>query len=180
MSVQFSDPQICQATENDIPAICKLLNMAYRGESSRKGWTTEADLIGGNQRTTEAQLAEFMQIPGSVFLKYETVPGQVDGCVNLQLHGNRIYLGMFSVNPDMQGSGIGKKILRAAEEYASQVAAECIYMSVISVRKELIDWYQRQGYVDTGERKPFHEDGITGNHLRPLEFMILEKSMPAK
>ncbi|MBL0334501.1 MAG: GNAT family N-acetyltransferase [Chitinophagaceae bacterium] len=180
MPVHFSNPQISQATETDIPAICRLLNMAYRGESSRKGWTTEADLIGGDQRTTEPQLAEFMQIPGSVFLKYETVPGQVDGCVNLQLHGNRIYLGMFSVNPDMQGSGIGKKILKAAEEFAGKLQAVSIYMSVISVRKELIDWYQRQRYADTGERKPFHEDGITGNHLRPLEFMMLEKSMLAK
>jgi hypothetical protein len=50
-------------------------------------------------------------------------------------------------------------------------------MSVISVRKELIDWYKRHGYAETGERKPFVEDDLTGKHLQKLEFLILEKNI---
>lgn len=173
----FSDPHISRAGISDIPGIMQLLNSAYRGESSRKGWTTEADLIAGEVRTDENNLTEVMQLPGSQFLKYTGQAGRILGCVNLQLHENRVYLGMFSVDPDLQGGGIGKRILQAAEEYARSVGAASIYMSVISVRAELIAWYQRHGYADTGERKPFKEDGLTGKHLRELEFMILEKAL---
>lgn len=175
--LSFTDPHISIAGIKDIPAIMQLLNRAYRGESSRKGWTTEADLIAGNVRTDQNNLGDVMSMPGSIFLKYTAPDGAVTGCVNLQQHNNRIYLGMFSVDPENQGEGIGKKILNAAEEYARSVKAGSIYMSVISVRAELIAWYQRHGYADTGERKPFKEDNLTGKHLRELEFMTLEKAL---
>jgi len=171
----FSNPQISLAGTDDIPDIMHLLNSAYRGEYSRKGWTTEADLIAGNVRTDEQNLSDVMAIPGSVFLKYCNSEGQLLGCVNLQVQANRVYLGMFSVEPVLQGGGIGKIILRSADEYARSQGCTSLYMSVISLRSELIAWYQRQGYVDTGERKPFREDGLTGKHLRELEFMTLEK-----
>ncbi|HRH49687.1 MAG TPA: GNAT family N-acetyltransferase [Panacibacter sp.] len=171
----FSNDHISIADTSDIPAIKNLLNSAYRGESSKQGWTTEADLISGNTRTDEATLQKTMQQPGSIFLKYTNEEGEIIACVNLQQHDNKIYLGMFSVSPRLQGGGIGKKILQAAEEYAIHLKCISIYMSVISVRTELINWYKRYGYVDTGERKPFTEDGISGIHLKKLEFMILEK-----
>lgn len=175
--ILFSDPHISLAGIADIPGIMQLLNRAYRGESSRKGWTTEADLIAGDVRTDENNLSEVMRLPGSLFLKYTGPESRVWGCVNLQLHDKRVYLGMFSVDPDMQGGGIGKSILQAADEYARSAGAVSIYMSVISVRAELIAWYTRHGYADTGERKPFKEDNLTGKHLRELEFMILEKAL---
>jgi len=175
--LQFSDPYIKLATTADRFAIINLLNKAYRGESSKQGWTTEANLIAGDQRTDEANLLQVMNQPGSIFLKYCSDEQLITGCVNLQQHGDRIYLGMFSVSPQEQGRGIGKHMLKAAEEYARHLHCKAIYMSVISVRHELINWYQRHGYFDTGERKPFIEDGLTGKHLQPLEFMILEKSL---
>jgi ribosomal protein S18 acetylase RimI-like enzyme len=175
--LQFSDPHIKLATTADRFAIISLLNRAYRGESSKQGWTTEANLIAGDQRADEANLLQVMSQPGSVFLKYSSDEQLITGCVNLQQHGDKIYLGMFSVSPQEQGRGIGKHMLKAAEEYALHLHCKAIYMSVISVRHELINWYQRHGYFDTGERKPFIEDGLTGKHLQPLEFMILEKSL---
>ncbi len=99
------------------------------------------------------------------------------GCVNLQQHGEKLYLGMFSVSPHLQGGGIGKQLLQAAEAYAKSVHCTAIYMAVISVRTELIQWYQRHGYKDTGERKCFKEDDLTGTHLQPLAFMTMEKRM---
>ena len=173
----FSNTYISIATASDIPAIIDLLNSAYRGESSKKGWTTEADLISGNTRTEESILQKVMQQPGSVFLKYSNEAAEIIACVNLQQHADKIYLGMFSVSPQLQGGGIGKKMLQAAEEYAIHLKCIAIYMSVISVRTELINWYKRHGYSDTGERKPFTEDGISGKHLKQLEFMMLEKSV---
>ena len=174
--MHFSEPHISIAVLADAKAIVALLNMSYRGESSKKGWTTEANIIAGDVRSDEASVSKLIQQKDSVFLKY-TLDNQLVGCVNLQQQGKKIYLGMFSVSPGLQGGGIGKKILHASEEYALDNNIHIIYMSVISVRTELIDWYIRHGYHDTGERKTFNEDGLTGKHLRPLEFMILEKEV---
>ena len=173
----FSDLHISLAGLNDISSLTHLLNSAYRGESSKRGWTTEAHLITGETRSDEKDLFEIISMPGSVFLKYTNAEGAITGCVNLQQHGEKIYLGMFSVSPLMQGGGVGKILLTASEEYALHLSATCIYMSVISVRTELINWYQRHGYRDTGERRPFIEDPLSGKHLLPLEFMILEKTL---
>ena len=171
----FSNQHITVATANDIAAITSLLNSAYRGEGSKQGWTTEAHLIAGEVRTDETNVQEVMEQPGSVMLKYIDDDQVLSGCVNLQQHDGRIYLGMLSVAPHLQGAGIGKQLLKAAEEYALHRHCTAVYMTVISVRTELINWYQRYGYTDTGERKPFKEDGVSGKHLQPLEFMVMEK-----
>lgn len=174
----FSNSSISIATKNDATTIVTLLNNAYRGEASKKGWTTEAHLIAGDIRSDELSVLTTMQQTGSVFLKYVNAEGSIIGCVNLQQqHGSKIYLGMFSVDPNLQGGGVGKQLLIAAEEYAKHINCSIIYMSVISVRDELINWYKRHGYADTGERRPFNEDGKTGKHLQSLEFMILEKQI---
>jgi ribosomal protein S18 acetylase RimI-like enzyme len=165
------------AERKDAPGIVQLLNQAYRGEASRKGWTTEADLIAGDVRTNETSVLKVMAQSGSVILKFCDEKGTIVGTVNLQQHGSRIYLGMFAVAPYLQGKGIGTQLLEAAEIHARNSGCVTIYMHVISVRKELIDWYRRHGYHDTGERKAFMEDGLTGKHLQPLEFAVLEKAV---
>jgi ribosomal protein S18 acetylase RimI-like enzyme len=177
MRALFPNPNISVAITADIPAIKDLLNSAYRGEGSRQGWTTEADLIAGTIRANQSILKKVMQQSGSVFLKYTNEQQQITGCVNLQKYNKKIYLGMFSVSPQLQGAGIGKQLLKSAEEHAQHLHCIAIYMSVISVRTELIDWYKRHGYTETGERKPFTEDGVTGKHLQTLEFLILEKTL---
>ena len=173
----FSNPHIAIANTNDIPQIKHLLNISYRGETSKQGWTTEAYLIAGDQRTNEESLQQVMQQSGSVMLTYTNDEAQIIGCVNLQQHGQKLYFGMFSVSPVWQGKGIGKQLLQAAEEFARHLPCISIYMSVISVRTELIAWYERHGYKQTGERKFFTEDAVTGKHLQPLQFMILEKKI---
>ena len=175
--ITFSNPKISIASLVDVADITALLNSAYRGESSKQGWTTEVHLIGGNQRTDEPSLQQVMKLADSIVLKYINDEQKIIGCVNLQLHGNKIYLGMFSVAPHLQGMGIGKHLLNAAEEYANTTQCNTIYMSVIDVREELINWYKRNGYVETGERKEFIEDAVSGNHLQPLAFIILEKEI---
>src|SRR6218665_1428306 len=164
----FLDTHIHIATAGDAAAVAALLNSAYRGESSKKGWTTEAHLIDGDVRATAETVKEVMEKKGSVILKYENDNGDIVGCVNLQKHLLKIYLGMFSVSPELQGGGIGKKLLQAADAYARQQNCKAIYMTVISVRSELIEWYKRHGYVDTGKLKSFEEDGISGHHLQQL------------
>ena len=180
MNVVLPNTSISLANAEDIPVIRKLLNSAYRGESSRSGWTTEADLIAGDVRTDDNDVLQTMNKPGSVFLKYSNAEGQIIGCVNLQQQHLKCYLGMLSVSPLLQGGGIGKQLLSAAELYALQIGCSSIFMSVISARAELIAWYQRNGYEPTGERKQFNEDGLSGKHLQPLEFIFLQKIFQLK
>jgi ribosomal protein S18 acetylase RimI-like enzyme len=171
----FKNPFIQIASIRDVEIITSLLNSAYRGETSKKGWTTEANLISGEVRTSKESLQKVMQQPDSVLLKFTDTNNAIVGCVNLQKQATKLYLGMLSVSPNLQNAGIGKQLLAAADEYALQQNCLSIYMTVITQRTELINWYNRHGYKDTGERKPFIEDGETGRHLQKLEFMVLEK-----
>lgn len=168
--------RISPATPTDAPQISLIVNGAYRGESARKGWTTEADLLDG-QRTDPESLQSMMQSTGSTILKYENAAGTIIGCVYLQQKGDALYLGMLTVDPGLQGSGIGKELLKAAEEYGREVGCKKVTMTVISVRHELISWYERHGYVITGEKQPFPTDPKFGLPRRPLEFIVMEKAI---
>jgi ribosomal protein S18 acetylase RimI-like enzyme len=167
---------ITRAIEEDARELNKLVNAAYRGDDSRQGWTTEADLLDGT-RIDEAALRELIQSTDTTVLKYEE-GGQLVGCVELRIEHNKLYLGMLSVKPDTQGMGIGKKMLKAAEDHARELQCIAIKMTVIDGRQELIDWYVRHGYQLTGERKPFIVPDIRwGIPKKSLEFVLLEKSI---
>ena len=167
---------ITKATLQDIPALNTLINSAYRGETSKKGWTTEANLLEG-KRTNEEELTETILNPKNTILKY-TENDQIIGSVLLVEKEHQLYLGMLTVSPELQNSGIGKKLLAEAENHAKSLGLSSIVMTVISVREELIAWYKRHGYVDTGEREAFPESGIhvTVSEV-PLEFIYLEKKI---
>lgn len=162
------------AAESDIPHLVPLINSAYRGEESKKGWTTEANLVSGDIRTDINQMEELMKTAGTAFLVYENEAGTLEGSVFLHKKEDKLYLGMLSVLPEIQAKGIGKKLMTAAEAYALQQHCASIYMRVISARLELIAWYEKQGYKNTGQTEPF-EDNKYGTALKPLEFVIMEK-----
>jgi ribosomal protein S18 acetylase RimI-like enzyme len=135
-----------------MPALLALINSAYRGEVSMLGWTTEAHLIAGEQRTDLTSLTAVFELPGSYFRVAEDEYGILVACVNLQQRGEDLYLGMLSVKPDLQNRGLGKRMLQEAEALAMEFGCPRIIMTVISVRTELIDWYKRHGYADQGGR----------------------------
>lgn len=167
---------ITSASLEDAQALSILVNSAYRGDSSREGWTTEADLIDGS-RTDAAAITELIQKPGTTLLKY-VEDDRLLGCVEIRNDHGKLYLGMLTVLPSLQGKGIGKKLLHAAEDEAIKQQCKSVFMSVISVRAELIDWYERMGYRRTGERKPFaFNDPRFGQPKMKLEFVILEKHL---
>ena len=165
--------EIQQATLADIPQLNKLINSAYRGDSSKQGWTTEAHLLEGI-RCDEEMLGELLQTPSTIFLKY-LENDQLLGCVRLDKQGQRMYLGMLAVAPNLQGGGIGKKLLKASEQEALRRQCNVIHMTVISVRPELVAWYERHGYVRTGEVIPFTAE--TSISKEPLEMLVLEKQV---
>jgi len=165
---------IVKATLADVPVLNRLINAAYRGDSSRKGWTTEADLLNGT-RVDENTVKGIINKSKSLFLKY-LEDGKILGCVRLENRGKKMYLGMFAVNPESQASGIGKKLLIASEGEARKQNCQIIEMTVISVRSELIDWYKRNGYVVVGEKKPMVFDNPSGGiPKKNLYFITLEK-----
>jgi ribosomal protein S18 acetylase RimI-like enzyme len=167
---------ISTASPHDIPELTMLVNSAYRGDVSRKGWTTEADLLDGDRRTDEECLSHLLKKPDAVILKFVS-DDHITGCVYLEKQGNAVYLGMLSVAPAVQAQGIGKELLHAAEEYARQQRCDSIVMTVISLRLELIQWYGRHGYKPNGETKPFPEDEKFGKARQPLQFVVLEKQL---
>jgi ribosomal protein S18 acetylase RimI-like enzyme len=165
------------AEEKDIPSLVALMDNAYRGEGSKQGWTSEADLFIGNRRTDEATVTKLINKPGAVFLKHLNEEAVIDGCVFLDKKAAKIYLGMFSVSPSAQGKGIGKKLLAAAEEYAKEQSCSSIYMTVITVREDLIAWYGKYGYQKTGRVLPFPVDERYGIPTQPLEMLVLGKAI---
>jgi GNAT superfamily N-acetyltransferase len=166
------------ATAADAPALAALINSAYRGESSKAGWTTEADLLGG-QRTDVEGLAAMIDAPESVILLHAVGETPV-ACVHLARTGDDCYLGLLTVQPTLQGSGIGRQLLEAAERWACEHwSSRSMHMTVIAQRSELIAWYQRRGYSLAGERKPFpYGDERFGLPRRPdLAFEVLRKPL---
>ena len=167
--------KLLPAEIKDAVALSNLINSAYRGEESTKGWTTEAHLLSG-LRTDEDQVKELIQKRDAKIIKC-VQDNRILGCVYLEKQGLKIYLGMLSVSPGQQARGIGKKLLHAAEAHAKSLGCFVITMNVISVRTELIEWYERHGYVKTGTSKPFPVDDKYGNPTQKLILIDLEKEL---
>lgn len=168
---------ISVAEITDVSELNPLVNSAYRGDSSRQGWTTEADLLDGI-RIDDERLEELIGKPDTVILKYTDTNNKIIGCVHLEKKDDGMYLGMLTVSPALQSKGIGKELINASEAYAKQQDCGSVYMSVITDRTELIAWYEKLGYKNTGIKKPFPMgDPRFGLPKKNLEFVILEKNL---
>jgi ribosomal protein S18 acetylase RimI-like enzyme len=167
---------ITKAILNDVPELNFLVNSAYRGETSKQGWTTEANLLDG-LRIDEETLAGYFESYKIIILKNTNEAGKITGCVYLEVKQPKLYVGMFSVSPLLQGKGVGRNLLIAAEEYAKQLNCNILTMTVISTRQELIEWYERRGFKATGEIQPFHHDVKYGIPRQPIELIVMEKSI---
>lgn len=161
--------------------LARLVNSAYRGDTSRKGWTTEADLLDG-QRIDAQSLENFIEKRNQTVLTFREREGApLLGCVCLQRleteWGVACHLGMLTIDPMFQAKGFGRKLIEGAEQFARAWNATRMVLDVIPVRLELTAWYERRGYRPTGKSKPFpFEDKNVGNALRPdLTLVEFEK-----
>ena len=137
------------ADEKDITSLVALMDSAYRGENSKQGWTSEADLFIGNKRTDETTVANLIKKPGVVFLKYLNEEEILEGCVLLNKKDNRIYLGMFSVSPLAQGKGIGKKLHDDMLDWYFSQTDSAIWLSTApGTRAE--KFYHKAGWKNVG------------------------------
>jgi ribosomal protein S18 acetylase RimI-like enzyme len=147
------------ATALDLPQLHPLIERGYRGDSARLGWTHEADLVAGD-RTDIPTLQAIIDDPAQrliVALDGAGRDARVIGCVVIAHRGGGLaYLGMLCVDPVLQGGGIGRMLVAAAENMAREsFRARTIEMTVIDARSELITWYRRLGYDRSGETRDF-------------------------
>ncbi|MFK0126090.1 GNAT family N-acetyltransferase [Streptomyces nigra] len=166
------------ATDADVDSIVALVESAYRGDSSRAGWTTEADILEG-QRTDPEGVLGVVKSPDSRLLTVER-DGRIVACCQLEHRGTYAYFGMFAVSPELQGAGLGKVIIAEAERQARATwGVTEMHMTVISVRNDLIAWYERRGYRRTGRMTPFpYGDERFGIPQRDdLQFELLVKEL---
>ncbi|MFE5909233.1 GNAT family N-acetyltransferase [Streptomyces wedmorensis] len=167
-----------EAVLDDVPVLVPLVESAYRGDASRGGWTTEADILQG-QRTDPDGVAAVITAAGSRLMVVER-DGGIVACCQLEHRGEAAYFGMFAVRPELQGGGLGKQIIAEAERRVRELwDVREMQMTVISVREELIAWYERRGYRRTGRTTPFpYGDERFGVPQRDdLEFELLIKPL---
>lgn len=165
---------ILAAAPADAPALKSLVEGAYRGDSARRGWNHEADILD-DERITLEEIEGMLANPGVSFLIARGGYGALLGCVAVTRKNERLgYLGTFCVDPELQSGGLGSRLLAAAEDHARSLGMQAMEMTVITEREVLIAWYERRGYSRTGETRPFPV-------LRdpPIEFTVLEKPLAA-
>ena len=166
------------ADAGDVPALVALVTSAYRGESSRAGWTTEADLLDGNRIDPDVLRGDIEREHSRVLLASRD--GVLLGCAHVAIENGAGYFGMFAVDPLLQAGGIGKAILAEAERVVrDEWRLPMMRMTVIDLREDLIAWYERRGYRRTGIKKPFPAvDPRFGLPRRDdLRFEVLEKGL---
>ncbi|MFY1679615.1 MULTISPECIES: GNAT family N-acetyltransferase [unclassified Streptomyces] len=166
------------AVAADAVDLVALIESAYRGEASRAGWTTEADLLGG-RRTDVDGVLRVIDSPDGGLLTGE-LNGRIVACCRLERRSDHAYFGMFAVCPGLQGAGLGRVVLAEAERRAREDwGLPEMRMTVISVREDLIAWYERRGYRRTGRMSPFpYGDERFGIPRRPdLRFELLDKPL---
>jgi GNAT superfamily N-acetyltransferase len=177
------------AGEDDLPALLSLVHSAYRGEASRAGWTTEADLLDG-QRIDLEGLRALIQRPASRIVLASVSAGtgtgltnhddQLVACAHIERLPDSGYFGMFAVAPARQAGGIGRQVLAECErQLRDDLGCKQIEMTVLWQRTELIAWYQRRGYFLSDERRPFPvTDPRFGLPRRSdLYFLVLRKQL---
>jgi ribosomal protein S18 acetylase RimI-like enzyme len=172
-------PVFRKAVSTDAASIAALINSAYRGESSRHGWTTEADLLSGLRTEIDEVSSLILAETAMLLVCFDGIT--LLGSITLEKHGDAAHLGMFAVQPQQQGQGIGKQLLAFAERIAVETwAVTSMTMSVITLRQELIAFYQRRGYRLTGVLKAFPAESKLWTPLvSSLQLGLMEKTLEA-
>jgi GNAT superfamily N-acetyltransferase len=166
--------------DDDVPDVVALVESAYRGDTSRAGWTTEADLLDGQRTDPESVRAIVASTTGYLLLARDAA-GELVACCQLEQRPDGVgYFGMFAVRPGAQGSGLGRAVLAEAERRArDEWQSRAMEMTVIGQRRDLIAWYARRGYAETDQTRPFpHGDPKFGLPRRDdLYFVVLRKPL---
>ena len=165
------------ATFEDHPAVVAIVNRAYRGTADHRGWNSEADLIAGDRITLDQLRQDLTDNPDARLLVHRAFGSEVSACVRVEPEeAGGWYFGMLAINPAGQASGLGRRMLEAIDGHVRDHGGRRLRITVINVRESLIAWYERHGFVRTGEVEPLPE-GI-GQPLREnMNFVVLIKDL---
>lgn len=163
--------KVSRAILSDLPNICLLANKAYRGDEARKGWTFETDFIDGDKRTDENDLFFLFSNEKAIFLIAKNEDEVMTGSVFLEAKNENLYMGMLSVEPVLQGRGIGKLLISHAIQYGQAIGLEKIQIQVIHRRTELILWYEKLGFDISDKILPFDIPSAFGKPRVPVHFI---------
>lgn len=169
------------ASESDAHEIAALVNRAYRPLSHQRGWTHEADLVAGERTSAEQVLSLFGPQSSILVLCHGAA---IVACVHIQCSESSAYIGMLATEPDCQARGLGKHMLACAEHHALEhFKATTFKMSVLSLRSELIAFYERRGYVRTGHVENYPVSAGVGQPLVAglrVESLVKKPPHPAR
>jgi predicted N-acetyltransferase YhbS len=150
------------AEEPDLPALTALINRAFK---------VEAFFIVRDRLTAEEALAYFRK--GRFLLAEDN--SALAGVVYVELRGDRSYLGLLSVNPELQKSGLGRRLMAAAEEFAREMGSHHMDLTVVNLRTELPPFYRKLGYTEDGT-EPIRPDMVP-RILQPCHFIRMTKPL---
>lgn len=168
---------IVLADASQSAAIADLVNKAYRPDAGSRGWTHESGLVEGT-RTSPEQVRQQLSPKSPMLVAIRN--DEIVACVQITNDASDCWIGMLATHPSEQNSGIGKKMLMAAESYATaQFAPKRLMMAVLSSRAELLGYYQRRGYQLTGQISNYPIDAGVGTPLvSGLQVLELSKKPP--
>lgn len=169
--------KVSRAILSDLPNICILVNNAYRGEEAKKGWTFESDFIEGDKRTDKKDLFLLFSNEKAIFLIAKNDKEVITGSVYLEVKNENLYLGMLSVEPTLQGNGIGKLLVSNAIQYGQSLGLKKIQIQVIHLRQELILWYEKLGFIISDKNLPFEVPLEFGKPKVPLHFIEMNLTL---
>ena len=149
------------ATEADAENIVALINAAFR--------IAESFFVDGD-RITLKEVLEHLRA-GEFLLAEDN--NRLIACVYLEPRGERTYLGLLSVDPTLQKSGVGSLLMSAAEDRCRKRKAKYMDILTVSLREELPVFYGKRGYVRTGT-SPFPSDVKT---KLPVHFVHMSKRL---
>ena len=144
----------------DAPAIAALVNDAFRPER----FFIDAD------RTNPEKVGALLE-KGKFLLLFENE--KLAGCVYAELRGERGYFGLLAVDPKLQRTGLGSRLIAAAEDYCRAAGCRLMDLTFVNVRQELPGYYQRFGYTENGTL-PFPPDQIPN---QPVHLVRMSKAL---
>jgi GNAT superfamily N-acetyltransferase len=160
-----SDPGLSMrvATDVDVAAITPLINAAFVVERP----------IFDNDRIDDTGVRDYMT--KGKFLLHDDPTGKPIACVYLEpSNGGRCYLGLLSIAPEQQGTGLGQRVLGVAEDFARSESCHTIWLRTLSARNPpLRPYYERFGYtmLEITPLPPIFHPKI------PCEFVVMEKRL---
>jgi len=158
-----------RATDEDVPAITALINRAYRVEE----FFVEGDRTDEQQVRAVCRDGFFLVLDAAIADGTPAVDGVLAGSVYVQIKGDRGYFGLLSVAPELQGCGVGARMVGVAEALCQAEGCSVMDLQVVNLRTELPPWYRSLGYEDNGTA-PFP---ISPPPKQPCHFIRMSKHL---